>query len=80
MHGPCKPNDDTKAVANELMTIYYKDHQLFYANIQHFVLHLHSHFVDQYYLHASLSNLSTAGEESLLKRFVKNRHGTRNLR
>ncbi|CAF1478903.1 unnamed protein product [Rotaria sordida] len=79
LHGSRKLGGDTEIVANELMNIYYKDHQLFYTSIQNFVLHLHSHFADQYYLHGSLSNLGTFGQESLLGHFVKNRHGTRNL-
>ncbi len=79
MHGPRKLGGNTETVANELMAIYYKDHQLFYKNIQNFVLHLHFHFANQYLLHGSLSNLGTFGQESLLGHFVKNKHGTRNL-
>ncbi|CAF4114537.1 unnamed protein product [Rotaria sp. Silwood2] len=76
LHGPRKLGDDTEIVANELMNAYYKDHQLFYTNIQHFVLHLHCHLADQYYLHGSLSNLGVFGQESLLGHFAKSRHGT----
>ncbi|CAF3294467.1 unnamed protein product [Rotaria sp. Silwood2] len=76
LHGPRKLGDDTEIVANELINAYYKDHQLFYTNIQHFVLHLHCHLADQYYLHGSLSNLGVFGQESLLGHFAKSRHGT----
>ncbi|CAM2728584.1 unnamed protein product [Rotaria socialis] len=78
-HGPRTIGNDTETVANELMTMYYKHHTLFYENIQNFVLHLHSHFMDQYRLHGSLSNLGTFGQESLIGHFANNRNGTRNL-
>ncbi|CAF2091361.1 unnamed protein product, partial [Rotaria magnacalcarata] len=78
-HGPRTIGNDTETVANELMAMYYKHHTLFYENIQNFVLHLHSHFMDQYRLHGSLSNLGTFGQESLIGHFANNRNGTRNL-
>ena len=61
------------------MNIYYKDHPLFYADIQNFVLHLHCHFADQYSLHGSLSNLGTFGQESLLGYLANSQCGTYNL-
>ncbi|CAF3394515.1 unnamed protein product [Rotaria socialis] len=78
-HGPRKLGLKTEKVANELFNVYYEDHPLFYKSIQHFTLHLHSHFADQYFLHGSLSNLGVFGQESLLGYFVKNKHGARNF-
>lgn len=79
LHGPRKLGLDTEKIAKELINIYYEDHPLFYKDIQNFVLHLHMHYPDQYYLHGSLSNLGVFGQESLLGYFSKNRSGTRDL-
>ncbi|CAM4767756.1 unnamed protein product [Rotaria magnacalcarata] len=79
LHGPRKLGSDTELVANQLISIYYKDHPLFYKKIQNYVLHLHCHLADQYYLHGSLSNLGVFGQESFLGYFSRGRSGTRNL-
>ncbi|CAF2157069.1 unnamed protein product [Rotaria magnacalcarata] len=79
LHGPRKLGSDTEHVANQLISIYYKDHPLFYKKIQNYVLHLHCHLADQYYLHGSLSNLGVFGQESFLGYLSRGRSGTRNL-
>ncbi|CAF4369953.1 unnamed protein product, partial [Rotaria sordida] len=36
--------DKTQAIADKLFEQYYKDHGIFYSDIQNCVLHMHHHF------------------------------------
>ncbi|UJR17710.1 hypothetical protein I4U23_004608 [Adineta vaga] len=68
--------DKTSTIAHQLFIEFYKDHELFYAHLQHFKLHLHIHLSSLYDTHGSLCNLGCFGQESLIGFVSANHHGT----
>jgi hypothetical protein len=77
LHGPNYFGDETTILAHQLITIYYKNHSKYYDSLENLVLHLHIHYAKQYENYGSLNNTNCFGQESLLGRFAKNKHGTR---
>jgi hypothetical protein len=77
LHGPKHFGCKTSFLAHQLITIYYKDHSKYYDGLQTLVLHLHVHYAMQYENYGSLNNTNCFGQEGLLGRFVKKKHGTR---
>ena len=69
--------EKTNEVADRLFTQFYIDHELFYADLQNFKLHLHSHYAAMYRMHGALSNVSCFGPEDLIGSVSSNVHGTR---
>jgi hypothetical protein len=78
LHGPNLFGDQTKFLAHQFLTIYYENHSIYYDGLENLVLHLHIHYAMQYENYGSLNNTNCFGQESLLGRFSKNKHGTRN--
>ncbi|CAF1368239.1 unnamed protein product [Rotaria sordida] len=68
---------ETATIANRLFKQYYKDHKKFYHLIQHYVLHLHFHYGNQYVNYGSLANIGCFSQEDLLGHISSNTHGTR---
>ncbi|CAF1319568.1 unnamed protein product [Rotaria sordida] len=68
---------ETVRIANQLFEQYYKDHKKFYRLIQNYVLHLHSHYGNQYVNYGSLANIGCFSQEDLLGHISSNTHGTR---
>lgn len=64
-------------LADELFTEYYRDHDLYYKELQNFVLHLHRHLPDVYRMHGALSNIGCFGQEDFIGSVGSNHHGTR---
>ena len=71
--------EETNKVADQLFTQFYIDHELFYADLQNFKLHLHSHYSTMYRMHGALSNVSCFGPEDLIGSVSSNVHGTRSF-
>ena len=69
--------EETSKVADRLFKQFYVDHELFYADLQNFKLHLHSHYSAMYRMHGALSNVSCLGPEDLIGSVSSNVHGTR---
>jgi hypothetical protein len=68
---------ETATIANRLFEQYYKDHTIFYNLIQNYVLHLHSHYGNQYVNYGSLANIGCFSQEDLIGHISTNTHGTR---
>lgn len=67
----------TGAVADNLFSVFYQDHEQFYRHLQNFVLHLHAHFLTIYKNHGSLANIGCFAQEDLIGSISDNHHGTR---
>ena len=77
LHGRSPFENDTSKIARQLLTKFYEDHQLFYNQLQNFVLHLHVHYPELYLNHGALSNIGTFGQEDLIGAISSSHHGTR---
>ncbi|CAF1241007.1 unnamed protein product [Rotaria sordida] len=69
-------DDKTQALADKLFEQYYKDHGIFYSDIQNYVLHMHHHFGTQYQNYGSLANIGCFYQEDLIGHISKNIHGS----
>lgn len=67
----------TSDYADRLFTEFYKDHELYYDNLQNFKLHLHAHYSYMYEMHGAFSNVNCFGPEDLIGSVSANSHGTR---
>lgn len=67
----------TSEFANRLFTEFYKDHDLFYDDLQNFKLHLHSHYSTMYDMHGAFSTVNCFGPEDFIGSVSANSHGTR---
>jgi hypothetical protein len=77
LHGGKVFGDTTADIAHELLTTFYRDHEIFYYCKQHFALHLHVHFAELYRNHGSLCNINTFSQEDMMGFVSKLKHGTR---
>ena len=77
LHGQRLFGSQTHRLADELLRLYYRDHETHYQGLQNLVLHLHAHFADQYDNYGSLNYTGTFAQEDLIGYFAKNKHGTR---
>ncbi|CAM4744206.1 unnamed protein product [Rotaria magnacalcarata] len=66
-------------IADRLLKLYYKHHSLYYSYLENFVLHLHSHFAENYQRHGALCYVNTFAQEDLIGYIASNRNGTRYL-
>lgn len=64
-------------MARELFVKYYKDHEVFFTNIQDFALHVQLHFDRLFVNHGSLCYLGAFSQEDYIGAVSKNFHGTR---
>ncbi len=76
LHGRRVFNHRTADTAHELLIIFYRDHERFYADQQNFVLHVHSHFAELYRNHGSLCNINTFSQKDFMGVVSKCKHGT----
>ncbi|CAF4869588.1 unnamed protein product [Rotaria socialis] len=70
--------EETPILANQLFIQYYKDHRNFYTGIQNYVLHLHYHYMQQYFNYGSMSHTGCFSQEDLIGHISSNTHGTTN--
>ncbi|CAF4751404.1 unnamed protein product, partial [Rotaria socialis] len=70
--------EETPTLANQLFIRYYKDHRNFYSGIQNYVLHLHYHYMQQYFNYGSMSHTGCFSQEDLIGHISSNTHGTTN--
>jgi hypothetical protein len=77
LHGLPVLGERTSHTANQLINRYYQDFNKFYDDLENFVLHLHTHFADQYRQYGSFCHLGSFGQESLIGYMSKNFQGSR---
>ncbi|CAF2032844.1 unnamed protein product [Rotaria magnacalcarata] len=70
--------EETPTLANQLFIQYYKDHRNFYTGIQNYVLHLHYHYMQQYFNYGSMSHTGCFSQEDLIGHISSNTHGATN--
>ncbi|CAF2855212.1 unnamed protein product [Rotaria sp. Silwood2] len=77
LHGRRVFGDATAGLAHDLLTTFYRDHEMFYKYQQNYVLHLHIHYAEIYQNHGSLCNINTFSQEDIMGAVSKCKHGSR---
>jgi hypothetical protein len=77
LHGRPIFGNQTQLLGHNLLINYYRDFPLFYQGLENLVLHLHSHYGDQYRMYGAFSHLGSFGQEGLIGYIGTNRSGTR---
>ncbi|CAF2737523.1 unnamed protein product [Rotaria sp. Silwood2] len=70
-------DDETSEIVERLFSKLYKDHGLFYTELQTFKLHLHCHYSSMYKMHGLLCNIGCFGQENFIGFVSVNYHGAR---